>query len=134
MSQAKNSMTPPLSRGDLLGDVWSLASSALLARWPRTLATESHGEDLVRHTGTFTLGPDKLICAVTWTFTEGALATLSLKPEGGRGELNELLLVIGVSPSSLEPVGDGLFSVQTGRTRFDVDRLDSVISVHEVCG
>ncbi len=122
-----------LSRGDLGAGLWRTTLDGLLARWSEGLERSSGGGDIERVQGTFTLDEQGAQCVVSWTFSEARLAGVSLRPVAGRREVDLLLGWLDVAPGSLQTVGDGLYSTEVHLTRFDVDRLDGVISLYEVC-
>ena len=131
--QATTEAMPTLSSGDLASDMWESSHAAWLGRWSAMVEATDVASDIVRYDGQFEVQPAGLICSVLWTFNDERLASVSLRPQEGRVALDLLLVRFGIDLSMLVPAGDGLFSIEMGGTRFEVDRLDGVVSLHEVC-
>lgn len=131
--QAKTRMQPRLSGGDLTADIWQAPRGAWLKRWSPWVERQGVAPDVARYTGSFEVDSTGLVCAVTWTFCDERLTSISVRPAEGRVAIDLLLVRLGVDLSMLVPAGDGLFSIEAGGTHFDVDRLDGVVSLQEVC-
>ncbi len=131
--QAKMGALPRLSGGELRDELWQIPRGTWLDRWSIWVEAQGAAPDVARYTGTFEVGAVDVICEVTWTFCDERLVSVSVRPTLGRTVIDLLLVRLGLDLSMLVPAGDGLFSTEAGSVRFDVDRLDGVVSLHEVC-
>ena len=116
-----------------LGDaLWLLTEESLLRRWRSRLVVEDVAPDVARAKGEFSLGDPGVGCSIAWTFADGRLAALKIKPLAGRAALDRIVQSLGFPVNSLMAEGEGIESAAQEGRRLDVDRLDGVISLYEV--
>lgn len=121
-----------LSVEELASSLWNTGHAQWIPRWLSRVERVATPPDVLRYLGEFEVEGEDLLCSIVWTFCDEALTSVSVRPTRGRAALDVLLVRLGVDLSMLVPAGDGLFTIQVNGTRFDVDRLDGVVSLHEV--
>ena len=122
---------PRFNAGDLGRDLWQASLPTWLERWKSSMVREASTSPIDRFVGSCAVGLEGLVCSATWTFSDHRLVTLCLRPNQGREGLDLLLAELGANPSALRRDGDGLFSVRSGDTLLELDRLDGVITCRE---
>ena len=123
---------PAMPIGELGDERWLLTEESLLSRWKLRLVVEDVATDVARAVGEFTLGDPGVECLITWTFADGRLAALKIKPLAGRAALDRIVQSLGFPVNSLMAEGEGIESAAQEGRRLEVDRLDGVISLYEV--